>query len=456
MVADQPGRRRDADRADEAEVVVLGMGPGGEYLAGTLAEAGLSVVGIEARLLGGECPYWGCVPSKMMIRAADLLAEGTRIPGMSGTSTVASHWRPVARRIRDEATDNWDDKVAVDRFTGKGGRFVRGRGRLTAADEITVESEGRKRVIRARRGIVINTGTQPSIPPIDGLADSPYWTNREAIETEEVPGSLVVLGGGAIGAELSQVFARFGARVTVVEAADRLLPMDEPEAGVLLAEVFGRDGIAVLVGAAATGVRHDGRQFTVALSGGEALTAERLLVATGRRTGLAALGVDAIGLDPAARVIDVDERMRIIRPGRTRRRWPRRWRARAVGDRRCHRQGRVHPRVDVPGRDRRPRHPRPRRPGCGVSRAAQGHLHRPGNRRGRIDRGPGGRVGYRRAHRLRARALDDARVDPQGRQRRLHQADRGRGPRRARGCDVGGTLGRRGARRARRRRARPY
>ena len=108
-----------------------------------------------------------------------------------------------------------------------------------------MESAGRKRVIRARRAIVITTGTQPSIPPIEGLAGTPYWTNREAIETEEAPGSLIVLGGGAIGAELAQVFARFGARVTVVEAADRLLPMDEPEAGAMLADVFGRDGIAV-------------------------------------------------------------------------------------------------------------------------------------------------------------------------------------------------------------------
>jgi len=314
MIADQPGQPPSPRQAERADVVVLGLGPGGEDVAGRLAEAGLSVVGIEARLLGGECPYWGCVPSKMMIRAADLLAEGGRVPGMSGTATVHPDWRPVARRIRDEATDNWDDKVAVDRFTGKGGRFIRGRGRLTAPDEVTVETAEQRRVIRARRAIVINTGTQPSIPPIDGLAGTPFWTNREAIETEDVPGSLVVLGGGAIGAELAQMFARFGARVTVVEAADRLLPMDEPEAGTMLADVFGRDGIAVMVGAAAAGVGHDGRRFTLTLSGGEQLSADRLLVATGRETGLAALGVDAIGLDPAARVIEVDERMRIVRP----------------------------------------------------------------------------------------------------------------------------------------------
>ncbi len=312
MVADQPGPAHHPGQADQADVVVLGMGPGGEDVAGRLAEAGLSVVGIEARLLGGECPYWGCVPSKMMIRAADLLAEGTRIPGMSGTSSVAPDWRPVARRIRDEATDNWDDKVAVDRFTGKGGRFIRGRARLTGTAEVAVQTAGQRRAIRARSAIVIATGTQPSIPPIDGLAGTPYWTNREAIETEEVPGSLIVLGGGGTGVELAQVFARFGARVTVVEAADRLLPMDEPQASAMLADVFGHDGIAVMTGASVAGVSHDGQRFHLTLSGGERLSADRLIVATGRKTGLAALGVDVIGLDPGARAIEVDDRMRVI------------------------------------------------------------------------------------------------------------------------------------------------
>src|ERR1700684_2588660 len=114
----------------ETDIVVVGMGPGGEYVAGTLAQAGLRVVGIEARLRGGECPYWGCVPSKMMIRAANLLAEGRRIPGMAGSSIVSPDRAPVAQRIRAEAPDDWDDKAAVDRFEEKGGRFVRGWGRL--------------------------------------------------------------------------------------------------------------------------------------------------------------------------------------------------------------------------------------------------------------------------------------------------------------------------------------
>lgn len=295
---------------EETDIVVIGMGPGGEDVAGRLAEAGLHVTGVEAKLVGGECPYWGCVPSKMMIRAAGLLAEARRIPGMAGDSTVDPDWGPVARRIREEATDSWNDKVAVDRFTGKGGHFLRGRAHITGPREVTVDTADGARVLQARRGIVIAAGTEPAVPPVPGLAGTPYWTNREAIETEEVPQSLIVLGGGAVGAELAQVFARFGAQVTVVEALPRLLPAEEPEAGVLLAEVFAREGIAVHTGTWVERVSHDGSQFTVTLAGGETLTAVRLLVATGRRSDLAALGVAAAGLDAAARVIRVDSRMR--------------------------------------------------------------------------------------------------------------------------------------------------
>ncbi len=208
----------------DVDVVVIGMGPGGEHAAGTLAEAGLAVAGVESRLVGGECPYWGCVPSKMMIRAADLVAEGRRIPGMAGRSEIAPDWAPVARRIRAEATGNWDDKVAADRFTGKGGILVRGHGRITAPGEVTVtpvagRHDGAAQVLRARLGIVLATGTTAAVPPIPGLAGTPFWTNHEAIETEQVPDSLVVLGGGAIGSELGQVFARFGSRVTIAEGA---------------------------------------------------------------------------------------------------------------------------------------------------------------------------------------------------------------------------------------------
>ena len=294
----------------EVDVVVLGMGPGGEDAAERLATAGLSVAGVEARLVGGECPYWGCVPSKMMIRAADLLAEGRRIPGLAGRSQIYPDWAPVAQRVREEATDDWDDKVAVDRFTGKGGALFRGPGRITAPGEVTVGGD----VLRARRAIIINTGTHPFVPPIEGLAGTPYWTNREAIEATEVPGSLVVLGGGTIGAELCQVFARFGARVTVIEGSGRLLLPEEPEAGALLAEVFGREGIEVRTGTRAQAVHHDGTAFTLALSDGTEVTGDALLVAAGRRTDLPGIGVGVVGVDESAHAIPVDDHLRVA-PG---------------------------------------------------------------------------------------------------------------------------------------------
>jgi pyruvate/2-oxoglutarate dehydrogenase complex dihydrolipoamide dehydrogenase (E3) component len=296
----------------EFDVIVIGLGPGGEDLAGRLAESGLKVAGVESRLVGGECPYFGCVPSKMMIRAGNLLAEARRVPGMAGQATVGPSWDPVARRIRDEATDNWDDTVAADRFTGRGGHLFRGRGRMTAPGQVTIErADGLgSDVLRATRGIVIATGTAPAVPAIPGLAETPFWTNREAIKVTAVPSSLIVLGGGAVGAELAQVFARFGARVTMVEALGQLVPSEEPEAGDLLATAFRAQGIDVRTGVAAAGVSYGGGEFSVTLDGREVLTAAELLVATGRRVNLAEVGVGVAGIDEHAKAIPVDDRMR--------------------------------------------------------------------------------------------------------------------------------------------------
>jgi pyruvate/2-oxoglutarate dehydrogenase complex dihydrolipoamide dehydrogenase (E3) component len=310
------------DRDREVDVVVIGLGPGGERAAGTLAEAGLVVAGVEGRLVGGECPYWGCVPSKMMIRAANLVAEAHRANRLAGRAQIEPDWSLVARRIRDEATDNWDDKVAADRFTGKGGILVRGHGRITAPGEVTVapsassgQASGEPMVIRARRAIVINTGSQPAVPPIPGLAGTPFWTNHEAIEAKRLPSSLVILGGGGIGAELGQVFARFGCQVTIAEGAPRLLSLEEPEAGGLLGRVFADDRIAVHCGHQAQRVAYDaGTGFTVTLEGGGQLAGEGLLVATGRRVDLAAVGVGALGIDENLKALPVDASLRVA-PG---------------------------------------------------------------------------------------------------------------------------------------------
>jgi pyruvate/2-oxoglutarate dehydrogenase complex dihydrolipoamide dehydrogenase (E3) component len=295
---------------EQVDVVVLGMGPGSEDAAERLAEAGLETVGIDGKLLGGECPYWGCIPSKMMIRAANLLAEGRRIPGMAGTSTVTPDWAPVAKRIR-EATDNWDDTVAVDRFVGKGGKFVRGWGRLDGPKRVVVGDD----VYEARRAIVISVGAKEWSPPIPGLAEleGRYWTNRGAIEAEAVPSTLVVLGGGAIGVELGQMFARFGADVSIVEGGDRLLAREEPESSALAAKVLERDGIHIHTSARITSVHHDDAkdEFVLTLDGDRPVTGQRLLVCTGRRPDLAAINVKSIGVDEKAHGLPVDEYLRV-------------------------------------------------------------------------------------------------------------------------------------------------
>jgi len=296
-----------------ADVVVLGLGPGGQQVAEDLAAAGVPVVGIDGGLVGGECPYWGCVPSKRMARAAGALAEADRVDGLAGHAEVAPDWTPVHAWIRDSATDDWDDRVAVERLEGKGATFVRGHGRLDGPRTVVVTTpEGEQVVVTATRAVVVATGSAAAVPPIEGLAGTPYWTNREFVQSPTLPASLVVLGGGAIGCELAQAAARFGVTVTVVEYAAGLLALEEPEAGALLAEVFAREGISVRTGVGAQRVEHAADGFVVTLSDGSVVRGERLLVATGRRVDLAAIGAESLGVDVTARSFTVDDRLRVI------------------------------------------------------------------------------------------------------------------------------------------------
>jgi pyruvate/2-oxoglutarate dehydrogenase complex dihydrolipoamide dehydrogenase (E3) component len=289
------------------DVVVLGLGVGGEELANSLAESGLHVVGIESNLVGGECPYYGCIPTKMMIRADDMLAEGRRIPGFAGESTVKPGWKPVAQRIRDVATDNWDDRVAVERFERKGGHFVRGSGRLVGPGKVSVNGT----TYEASRAVVIATGTSPAVPPIPGLDRVKYWTNREAVKVEQLPKSLVILGGGAIGVELSQVFARFGVKVSIVEGMNRVLAMEEPEASAVLDDVLRRDGIELYLNARAMSAERRGDGVSVMIADGRQVTGDRLLVAAGRRANLGDIGLETVGLDPSSRLLEPDDHLRV-------------------------------------------------------------------------------------------------------------------------------------------------
>ncbi len=272
----------------EHDAIVVGLGVGGEHVAGTLAEAGLDVLGIERALVGGECPYWGCIPTKMMVRASNVLAETARVEHLAGHAHAHSDYTPVAQRIKKEATDDWNDQVAVDRLQDRGGTFLRGEARFVGPREVQVDGE----TFRARRAIVVAVGGRPAIPPVPGLDSVEFWTNRNAVKATTHPNSMIVLGGGAIGLEIGQAFRRFGTEVTVVEMADHVLPTEEPENAAALEEVMTSEGIVVSTKTSASSVKPSADGVAVELSDGRVVEAERVLVATGRHLNLPDLGLD--------------------------------------------------------------------------------------------------------------------------------------------------------------------
>ncbi len=296
----------------EVDLVVIGTGPGGEALATGAAKAGLKVVAVDKHLVGGECPYYGCIPTKMMVRASDAVAEVRRAATLAGDASIFTSWAPVHRRIDEDATTHWDDTTAVDRLKDAGADVHHGVGRLAGPGRVEVTTaDGEVITYTTRRGTVLNPGTRPTVPPVEGLAGTPYWTNRDAVQVAELPSSLVVVGGGPIGCELAQVFARFGVRVTVVQHGPRLVPANEPEASALLAEVFAHEGIRVLTDAELQRASYADGAFTLTLGSGEELVADKVLLAAGRTPNLDDLGLETVGLDPAARTLDVDDRLRV-------------------------------------------------------------------------------------------------------------------------------------------------
>lgn len=288
------------------DVVVLGMGTCGEDASLRLADAGVDVVGIEERLIGGECPFWACIPSKFMVGSANLVTQARRADGLVGRVEVDPDWTIVASRIRSRITGGWEDSAGVDRFESRGGRFIRGRGRITAPRTVEVGDT----TVFAERGVLLATGSRPMIPPIPGLAETPFWTNHEAIAVEELPASLAVLGGGPVGCELGQVFARFGVEVTFIEAADRLLGAGEPEASDLVAGALEREGATLRLGVRTESVASDDDAIHLALSDGTSVTAERLLVATGRTADTGSLGIESAGAKTNEGFVEVDQFMR--------------------------------------------------------------------------------------------------------------------------------------------------
>jgi pyruvate/2-oxoglutarate dehydrogenase complex dihydrolipoamide dehydrogenase (E3) component len=276
----------------EFDIVCIGAGPAGEALCGELAGGDMSFAAIESNLVGGECPYWGCIPSKTLLRAAEVLAEANRAQVFAASEiSYKVDYEKVYRRAM-EMVRGLDDTKSTQGLEKTGAKLFRGAGRLTGPGQVEVDGTR----LTARRAVVIATGTAPLVPPIEGLSGVEYWTNREAVLAAEQPARLVVLGAGAVGVELAQVYVRLGSEVHIIESTEFPLPLEEREAGKYLQESLVRDGVHVHCGAKAVKVSQAGKEISVTLDSGEVVTGDRLLVATGRKPNLDGIDLEACGL----------------------------------------------------------------------------------------------------------------------------------------------------------------
>jgi pyruvate/2-oxoglutarate dehydrogenase complex dihydrolipoamide dehydrogenase (E3) component len=285
----------------EFDVIVMGAGAPGEVAAGRLGEAGFSVAIVEERLVGGECSFYACMPSKALLRPLEIRDEARRVPGVPvGELDVAA---VLARR--DEVVHDLDDTVMLPWLEDRGVTVVRGHGRL--AGERRVEVAGGTLV--ARRAVVVATGSSATIPPVPGLAEATPWTNVEATTAKHVPGRLAILGGGVVGVEMAQAWASLGSQVTLVHRGERLIEREEPFASSQVAEALRGVGVDVRLEVSVATVARNG-VVRVELESGESLEADELLVAIGRTPRTTDIGLETVGLEPG-KYVQVDESLRV-------------------------------------------------------------------------------------------------------------------------------------------------
>ncbi|MFJ5229027.1 dihydrolipoyl dehydrogenase family protein [Kitasatospora sp. NPDC088391] len=304
------------DSGQTWDVVVLGGGPTGENLADRARAGGLSAVVVESELVGGECSYWACMPSKALLRPAAALADARRLPGTREAVTGPLDAAAVLAR-RDAFASHWHDDGQVSWLESVGIDLVRGHGRLDGERRVLVDTpDGGRRVLHARHAVAVCTGTRAALPDLPGLADAGVWTSREATSAKAAPGRLAVVGGGVVAVEMATAWRALGSEVTLLVRGDRLLDRTEDFAGQLVADGLRAAGTDVRLGVSVTALhRAPGGELTLDLSDGTRLPADEVLFATGRTPNTADLGLDTVGLTPGGWIATDDTGLATGVPG---------------------------------------------------------------------------------------------------------------------------------------------